>query len=413
MAKTVLFRNIDCLLTLAGVAQKDGRHVQEADLSIIKKAAIAVQAGKIAWVGSDKKIPKNFQRSEEIDLAGQMVLPGFVECHTHLIFAGSRADEFEQRNRGMSYQEIAAAGGGILSTVKSTRKASEKQLLAQAQKRVDRFIEQGVTTLEIKSGYALDLAGELKCLEVAAKLGPIDIVPTFLGAHALPQEFPSTSQYLQFLLTEVLPKIRKKKLAKRVDIFVEKGFFQGNEAKEYLQKAQALGFSICLHAEQLSLSGGGDLAVDLAADSADHLIQVSDSQIHRLATSEVTCTLLPAADLYMKCAFPPARKMIEQSCRIALATDYNPGSSPTQDLSLVGLLARLEMKMTLPEVIAAYTYNAAAALKKQQNIGTIEVGKDANFFSTSVDWTDLFYSVGQRIPENLLYKGRNLKLKPN
>jgi imidazolonepropionase len=340
-------------------------------------------------------MPREFaQIKTEVDLKGQTVLPGFVECHTHTVFAGSRSAEFELRNQGVSYQEIAAKGGGILSTMKATRKISAVELQKNAQVKVDRFVQQGVTTLEIKSGYALDEKNELKCLQVAKSLKGPRIVTTFLGAHALPPEYKSYEEYLNFLVVKVLPQVKKKNLSNRVDIFVEKGFFNREVALPYLQKAKGMGFELVLHADQLSLSGGADLAVQLQALSADHLIQITDSEISKLAKSNVTGVLLPAADLYMKCAYPPARKLINAGARVALATDFNPGSSPTQDLSLVGLLARLEMKMTLPEVIAAYTYSAAAALNLQLEIGSIEPEKNADFVSINNHWNEIFYSIG-------------------
>jgi len=410
--KYTIYRNIGELLTMSKVAQKDGRHIQEPDLSIISKAALVVHKGCFVWIGENKKIPKEFLKgSKEIDLQGATVLPGFVECHTHSVFAGNRADEFELRNQGMSYQEIAARGGGILSTVKATRAASASELFRLAQARVFNFARQGVTTLEVKSGYALDMKNEFKMLGVIQKLGPIEIVPTYLGAHALPKEFSSAGEYVEDMISRVFPLLKKKKLCERVDIFVEKGFFSPEEADRYLQAAKEFGFQTVIHADQLSLSGGADLALKFSSLSADHLIQIKDEEIQKLAHSKVTCVLLPAADLYMKCAYPPARKLLDAGARVALATDFNPGSSPTQDLSLVGLLARLQMKMTLPEVLAAYTFNAAAALNRQHSVGSIEVGKKANFLSSQLSWKDFFYSAGSQQVHEVFLSGRKLNLK--
>lgn len=405
----ILYRNIGELLTLSGAAKKSGRMVQESDLTILKNSAFVVDKGRFIWIGENKKIPKNFARhAKEVNLDKATVLPGFTECHTHLVFAGSRAQEFELRNQGMSYQEIAARGGGIISTMKATREASKAQLTHLAKERVQNFIRQGVTTLEIKSGYALDLKNEIKTLDVINNLGPIQIVPTYLGAHALPKEFPTTDAYIQFIISDVLPLLKKKKLCQRVDIFVEKGFFSVENAQHYFSAAKKLGFETTIHADQLSLSGGAELALEFSSKSADHLIQIHDSQIQKLAKSDVTCVLLPAADLYMKCAYPPARKLIDAGARVALATDFNPGSSPTQDLSLVGLLARLEMKMSLPEVIAAYTLNSATALGLQADTGSIEVGKYANFLCRNQYWSDFFYSAGANFSSKVYFKGRKL-----
>jgi imidazolonepropionase len=402
--KLKIFNNIGELLTLSGASKKDGRNVKESDLGIINKAAIVTCDDEIIWCGSRNKIPKEFLKiKSEVDLQGLTVLPGFIECHTHSVFAGNRANEFELRNQGSTYQEIASRGGGILSTMNATRKISSSELKKISQRRVNEFVRQGVTTLEIKSGYALDEKNELKCLQVAKSLTGPRIITTFLGAHALPPEFKDHAEYLEFLSTKLLPIIKKKKLANRADIYIEKGFFTKNQALVYLQKAKALGFELTIHADQFSLSGGADLSVELSANSADHLIHISNSQTERLAKSNVTCVLLPAADLYLKCPYPPARKLIDVGARVALATDFNPGSSPTQDLALVGLLARLEMKMTLPEVICAYTFGAASALGLQRKTGSIEEKKSADFIGIELPWNEVFYSSGLN-PVKKIYK---------
>ncbi len=394
--KISLLKNISELVTLEGAAQKQGRRIQEKDLSIQKKFSVLNVNGRIEWIGPANKLPKIYAKKKikEFDLKGHTVLPGLVECHTHSVFASSRSYEFEMRNQGMSYQEIAAQGGGILSTMKKTRSASAADLTKDLQKRVNVFAQQGVTTLEIKSGYALNLSGEVKVLEAIRKIKNIRTVPTFLGAHSLPPEFKTYEDYLIYLTEKVLPVIKKKKLANRVDIFIEKGFFPKNAGEIYLQKARDLGFEVLVHADQLSLSGGADVALKVQALSGDHLLKITENEIQKLGSSQVTCVLLPAADLYMKTNYPDARRLIEAGARVALATDFNPGTSPTQDIALVGLLARLEMKMSLPEVIAAYTVGASHALKLSQDVGSIELGKAADFMCTLNSWTDLFYSVG-------------------
>jgi len=395
----LLVTNISELLTLAPAMQKEGRKVLEQDLGIQQNQALYIEKGRIVWMGPHKKIPKTLAKAKklkEFSAKGMTVLPGLVECHTHLIFAGSRAAEFEMRNQGVSYQEIAKAGGGILSTMKQTRAMSPAAMKTLSQKRVNAFVAQGVTTLEIKSGYALDEKNELKVLKVAKSLEGPRIVPTFLGAHAKPPEFDSYKAYLDFLKDKVLPQVKKQKLSQRVDIYVEDGFFNKNDSREFLKAAQAMGFQILMHADQLTLSGGADLGVELGALSGDHLLQIGESQIRKLAKSQVTCVLLPTADLYMRCKYPPARELIDNGARVALATDFNPGTSPTQDVSLVGLLARLEMKMTLPEVVAAYTVGAAFALDLQKEVGSLELGKSADFMCIETDWRQLFYSAGER-----------------
>ncbi|WP_413290599.1 imidazolonepropionase [Bdellovibrio sp. HCB337] len=406
----MLVTNIGELLTLAPAMKKEGRKVTEHDLGLAKNQAIYIEKGRVSWIGSQKQIPKHLAKQKklkEFSAKGLTVLPGLVECHTHLVFAGSRAAEFELRNQGMSYQEIAKRGGGILSTMKQTREMSVKALKGISQERVNEFISQGVTTLEIKSGYALDEKNEIKCLKVAKSLEGPRIVTTFLGAHAKPPEYDSYKAYLDFLQKKVLPQVKKQKLSNRVDVYVEKGFFSQEDSREFLKAAQGMGFEVLLHADQLTLSGGADLGVELNALSGDHLIQIEEPQVQKLAKSQVTCVLLPAADLYMKCKYPPARKLIDAGARVALATDFNPGTSPTQDVNLVGLLARLEMKMTLPEVISAYTVGASYALKLQSEVGSLEVGKHADFLCTDKDWQQLFYSIGERSP-TFVYKSGEL-----
>lgn len=391
----LLLKNIKELLTLQSVAQKNGRFIQEKDLSILQNQTVVCDS-KIRYIGPLDKLPKKYfnKIKKEISLKSHCVLPGLVECHTHLVFAGSRANEFEKRMKGISYQQISAEGGGIISTVKASREISKDQLLKISQKRVQNFVKQGVTCLEIKSGYGLNLDSEIKILEVIKQLTNVYIAPTFLGAHALPPEFKTHKEYLNYLLESVLPVVKKKKLAERVDIFVEKGFFESEAAEQYLQRVQQLGFAITIHADQLSLSGGSDLAVRFKALSADHLIQIQKNEIQKLAGSSVVCGLLPMADLYMKCAYPPARLLLDAGAQVALATDFNPGTSPSQDIALVGLLARLQMGMQLHEVISAYTFNAAAALGMSEKKGSLELNKDADFSCYEGDWQQLFYSAG-------------------
>lgn len=389
-----LFRNIGQCLTLSQAETKQGRFIQEQDLSIIEDAAMICEQGRIEWIGPAGELDRKVEVDDEIDLDGRTILPGFVECHTHSLFAGDRSGEFEKRLRGVSYQEIAKAGGGILSTMRATRSASDHELKDLLENRIDEFIRQGVTSLEVKTGYALNLEDELRCLEILKTFKKIHLIPTFLGAHALPPEFKTHSDYLTYLADKVLPEIKKRQLSNRVDIYVEKGFFEYPAAKHYLQKAKELEFDVLIHADQLSLSRGAELAVEIGAISAEHLIHISETEIKSLAESQVTCVLLPTADLYMKCPYPPARKLIDEGARLAIATDFNPGSCPSQDLSLTGLLARLEMKMSLPEVIAAYTVGAAYALGIESMKGSLSLGKTANFCVLDDDWTKLFYQAG-------------------
>ena len=374
--------------------------------------AFATIDGRISWIGPQNKIPVTLKNFKSVDLKNKLVFPSFIECHTHTVFAGSRAAEFEMRNQGLSYLEIAERGGGILSTMKATRAASKSQLLASSQARVNQFLRQGVSTLEIKSGYALDLKNEIKCLEVMAQLRGPRIISTFLGAHGLPSEFADHQSYLEYLVTQVLPIIKKKKLANRVDIFIENKFFEKEMARKYLGQVHAMGFESTIHANQLSFSGGADLALEMKSNSADHVIHLNDEHIQNFARSKTVAVLLPTADLYMKCDYPPARKLIDAGATVALATDFNPGTSPSQDITLVGLLARLEMKMSLPEVFRAYTFGAAQALGLQDEEGQLKVGMYANFICTDADLTDFFYSAGHTPAHQLFIRGIPQKTHP-
>lgn len=410
----VIFRNIGELLTLEGAGRRQARRPTEDDLSPIEKGAFVVEKGFLKWVGPEKRLPKEFSKGQkkarEVDLKGKCVLPGFVESHTHLVFAGDRQNEFELRNKGVSYQEIAAAGGGIRSTVRATRQATSAQLLRSAQARADVFVSQGVTTLEIKSGYGLDWKNEQKILKVARQLEGPRIVPTYLGPHAVPAEHKNSESYLQEVLEVHLPALKRAGLADRLDMFVEQGYFSLEQATRYLTAAKQMGFAVTFHADQITRTGASEVGARLGAHSVDHAIQVNDSDIQELADSEATAVLLPVADFYLKCAYPPARKMIDQGCRVALATDFNPGTSPSQSLSLVGVLARLEMKMSLAEVIVAYTLGGAYALGLESSVGSLEVGKSADFICVDQDWRHLFYQVGHHPVSQTWVAGRNLKI---
>ncbi len=401
------------LVTLQGAAAKDGRRVQEKDLSVISQARMLVVGGEIVWLGRQKNFKASLLKPfggakafRQHSFKDSCALPGFVECHSHLVFAGSRQQEFEERNRGVSYEQIAQKGGGILSTVRATRRASTQELLSLAQDRAQRFLRQGVTVLEVKSGYGLSRAAEIKMLEVAQKIRGPEIVPTFLGAHARPPEFSSADEYIQYLMDKVLPLIHKKGLARRIDIFWDKGYFHSPAAKSFLLQAQKMGFEICGHVDQLHSLGGVRELLELRSLSLDHVVQLSDPDLTRLARSSSTAVLLPGADFYLRMKYPPARRLIDEGARVALATDFNPGSCPTQDLSLIGVLARLEMKMTLPEVLTAYTYGGAAALGLQSRRGSLEPGKSADFVLLKGGWQDLFYSVGHHPVTEVWLAGR-------
>lgn len=386
-----VFKNIDECLTLAGAFKKEGRGILETDLSIIKDATIVTEKNKIAWVGLSKNLPKKFKKIKSINLKGKTVLPGFIDCHTHLVYGGNRGNDFEMKFQGKTYQDIAAAGGGIVNTVENTRKLSEKKLLKISEERAKNFLNQGVTTVEMKSGYGLNFKTEEKILKVVNKIKSVRAIPTYLGPHAKPKEIESLDAYLDQILLD-LKKI--KKYANRADIFIEKNYFTIDHAQKYFDAAKKLGFDVVSHTNQLNPSEGARFSVKIGALSCDHLNYLNTQDIAVLAESNTTCVFIPTADYYIRVPYPPARQLIDQGARVALSTDYNPGTSPTQDIQFVGLLARKEMKMTLSEVIAAWTVNPSYALGLQNELGSLEVGKIADFVVLNSSWKDLFYQVG-------------------
>lgn len=395
-----VFKNIGELLTLEGASRKKGRRVTEADLSIISDAVIVSQNGRIEWVGHESDLNAQILKAlggepEFHSLEGRTVVPGFIECHTHLVFAGDRSEEFEWRMQGHTYQEISAKGGGILSTVKATRSASASDLLKLAQQRVDRFVNQGVTTLEIKSGYGLNFETESKILRVAGELRGPRIVRTYLGPHSRAPEHADLSAYMNQIVDDDLPRLAEEKLADRVDIYIEKGFFDLPLAQAFFDRAKELGFGITAHVEQLSEFGGTELALRYQPQSVDHVVFVSGETLENLARSETTAVLLPASDLYLKMRYPPARELLDRGACCALSTDFNPGTSPTQDLSLIGVLARVEMKMKLAEVFSAFTVGAARALGLASEVGSLESGKSCDFNTLDCGWREMFYSIGR------------------
>ncbi len=409
-----LYRNIDIALTLKKANKKSGRHIQEQDLSPLKNAAMIVSKNKIVWIGKEKTLsPQLFKKLDlpikkikEIDLGGHQIMPSFIESHTHSVFAGDRQNEFELRNQGVTYQQIAQQGGGIKSTVKQTRKASSSKLSESLQKRVQFFLDQGVSLLEIKSGYGLNLKTEMKMLEVIKSNKSINTVATFLGPHACPNDYKNYDDYMESVLNHMLPKLIQKGLIDRADVFLEKGYFSAEQVCKYFEYLSNEQIPLTSHVDQLTNSRAiKKLCHFNRLQSLDHLVCIDSSGIKTLAACDTTAVLLPVADFYLKMKYPPARKMLDAGVRVALATDFNPGSSPSQDLSFVGVLARLNMQMTLPEVLVAYTLNAAHAIGFGDRLGSLTEGKDAHFVVLDDDYDKLFYSVGYH-PVKKVYFGR-------
>lgn len=388
-----IYRNIKHLYSFAGFAKKQGKHPAIEDMKPLKNAACVTWRGEIIWVGKESRLPKGNLDAREIDLKGQNLFPSFTESHTHMVFGGDRRDEFELKIQGASYEEIAKSGGGIQSTVKHTRKTSVEKLSEIARERLKRFKAQGVTLLEIKSGYGGDFKTEKKTLEVAFGLKGMEIIPTYLCLHGVPKG-EKKDEYVRKVLNKDLPKMKDHfSRLDRLDIFVEKNYFDLKDLELLSAKASEFGFGFCAHTDQLSSGGGSLKAAQLGALSVEHAVHVSTDEIRKLKQYNTIINLLPAADFYIKSTYPNARKFIDAGLAVSLATDFNPGSSPMQDLGFVGVLARRELKMTLPEVWCAYTLNASRALGVF-NKGALIPGFRSQMFSSEGEPSDFFYEVG-------------------
>jgi imidazolonepropionase len=389
------------LVTLAGPARaRTGAEMRE--LAIIADGALVARDGRILKVGTRAEIERVASADAEIvDAGGRVVLPGFVDAHTHPVFAGNRADEFEERAAGATYAEIAARGGGIRSTVRRTREAGEADLLAAARRYRGWFLRGGTTTIEAKSGYGLTTADELKILRVIRELGAegsLRTAPTFLGAHEVPDEYRGRRRdYIRLLIEEMLPAVWREGLAESCDVFCEPSVFPVEEARGILEAARALGFRIRMHADQFSADEGSLLAAEMGADTADHLEATTERGWTALAAAHVQPVLLPASVCCLGThRYPAARQMIERGLAVTLGTDFNPGSSPTTSMPLVLSLAVTQLKMTCAEAITAATINAACSLRRGGRVGSLEEGKLADFaIHDCDDYRELPYFFGR------------------
>ncbi len=394
--------NASQLVTLSG-PKRPRVGTELSALGIIRDGGMLIRDGKIERVGPTAEIEKNVSDEEIVDAGGRVVMPGFVDAHTHLVFAGNRLDDFERRSRGETYEQIAKAGGGIWSTVEKTRAASEPDLLTQAKKHANWFLRCGTTTVEVKSGYGLTVEDELKILRVMRQLKEevrLEIVPTFLGAHAVPREL-SPDEYLDVVVTEMLPRVTTEKLAEFCDVFCERGYFDIDQSRKILSAAKKLGLSLRGHVDQLTNSGGAKLMAEIGATTADHLEQTDGQGIAALKKANVQPVLLPGSVYALGSSrYPRAREMIEAGLAVVLATDFNPGSSPTPSMQMVLSLACTQMKMSPAEAITASTVNAAYSLNRGDKIGCLEPGKLANFVIFDCqDYRELAYWFG--VPQTL------------
>lgn len=412
----LLIKNATELLTLSPSFE------DESGLGMIRDGAIAISGERILWVGKSDQLIKEISLTpggREIDAQGKVVMPGLIDSHTHLIFAGSRENEFEMRIKGLSYLEIAERGGGILSTVEATRKASFEELFSLGKKRLDRMLKKGVTTIESKSGYGLTLMDEVKILRVMKALQeahPIDIVPTFLGAHTIPREFrDNRSLYVEILIKEMIPNISQEGLAVFCDVFCEKKAFSLEESREILETGKRYGLKPKIHADQLTPGGGAELAAEVGAVSAEHLEYVSPGGIEKMAERGVTAVLLPGASFFLSMTkLPPAREMIQKGVAVALATDMNPGSSMTESLPLMMTMGCTLLKMTPGEVIQATTLHAARSIGRVSEIGSLEVGKKADIIVLDIpNYKYLPYHFGVDHVEIVIKEGKVVYQRPN
>lgn len=400
----ILLRNIGRLVTMEPGAERVGA------LGVIEDACVRIDEDRVAWLGAAKDLPEATD-DHIIDCSGGVVLPGLVECHTHLVYAGSRENEFRMRADGKTYQEIAKAGGGILSTVKATRAVSEDELLDLAKHHADELLDRGVTTVEIKSGYGLDLETEEKILRVAKRLGDeheIDVVTTFLGAHVVPQEYKDRrGDYVKLVTNEMLPRIAEQKLATFCDVFVEEGAFTADEARRIAEAANKYGLRMKLHIDQFGDGGGGKLAAEIKAVSADHLDYTSDSGIEAMVQAGVVGVLLPCATFFAKSGRQPAaRSMADAGMKVAVSTDFNPGTSPTTDLLLCSTMAVTQMGLNTDEALMAVTSSSAAALALGGGAGRVAQGKKADLVSFDVPHEDyLLYRFGTNHARHVVKAG--------
>jgi imidazolonepropionase len=380
IVSSLAFLHASQLVTLTGPKRpRAGKELSE--LGIIRDGGILVRDGKIDGVGPSDEIEKKSKGVEIVDLGGRLALPGFVDAHTHLVFGGNRLDDFERRARGETYEQIAKAGGGIWSTVEKTRAASEDELFRLAQKRIEWFLKCGTTTIEAKSGYGLTLEDELKILRVVRRLsekGSVEVIPTFLGAHAVPRE-TSPDKYVDLVINEMLPRAAKEKLAEFCDVFCERGYFDIEQSRKVLSAAKKLGLKLRGHVDQLSDSGGAKLMAELGATTADHLEKTDEQGIAALKSANVQPVLLPGSVYALgSTSYPRAREMIGAGLAVVLATDFNPGSSPTPSMPMILSLGCTQMKMSPAEAISAATINAAYSLNLGDRVGSLEPGKLAN-----------------------------------
>lgn len=412
--RATLFVNAEQVVTCAG-PPRARRGAEMKELGIVPGAAVAVERDVIAAVGPRAELARQFKGARLVDCAGGVLTPALVDSHTHAVFGAPRSAEHELRAAGMDYMQIARQGGGIHASVRDVRARSESELLALARSRVRRLAAFGVGTIEIKSGYGLSLDDELKQLRVIRRLAkelPVRLVPTFLGAHEIPLEYRETAarrrEYVELVIREMIPRVAAEQLAVFADVFCEQGVYTADESREILSAARSAGLSLKLHADELTASGGAELAAQIGATSADHLAAISETGVRALAGAGTVATLLPATLLFLgKAAQAPARRLINAGIPVALATDFNPGTSPTVGLPLVLTLGVSQLRLSAAEALTAATVNGAAALGLADRVGQIAPGYAADLaLFEARDYRELPYWLGARLCRGLWTRGK-------
>jgi imidazolonepropionase len=411
----LLIKNIRQLVTVKSSGRPFRRGAEMRDLGIVEHADVLIEDGLFRWIGSSGTLTGTLdEEADVLDASEFVALPGFVDPHTHLLFAGSRENEFAMRVEGKTYQEIADAGGGIISTVTAMRSASKKELKKIASKRLDAMMKLGTTTVEIKSGYGLDADSEIKMLEAINELSEehfMTIVPTFLGAHAIPIEFGSNPQaYVEIICERMLPYVARRKLARFCDVFCETGYFTVEQSRQILLKGQSLGIQSKLHADQLSQIGASRLGAELKAVSVDHLEQIDERGITALKQTDCVAVVLPGVSFFLHYGYPPARTIIDAGIPLAIASNFNPGSCTSFSMPLMMTIACTQMNLSPEEAITASTFNAAAALKLSDSVGSIEVGKQADIVLYDVlHYRQIPYFFGANLVAKIIKKGTLLE----
>ncbi len=417
MSQIVFISNAAEVITMAGHTEKPAKKEAMSDINVIKNGSVWIENGKIVDVDTDKNIRDKYQAqingAEQIDATGKIVTPGLIDPHTHLVYKGTRENEYAMRLKGKTYMEIMNAGGGIHATTRATQQATHDELYNESRKRLDQFLQHGVTTVEAKSGYGLTLQDELKQLEVTERLNeehPIDLVSTFMGAHAVPlDDKENPDKFVDRVINEMIPEVARRKLATFNDVFCERGVFTPEQSKRILEAGKTYGLIPKIHADEIEPYAGAELAAEVGAISAEHLLKASDEGINNMAEADVVGVLLPGTAFFLMAEYAQARKMIDAGVAVALSTDANPGSSPTISLPFIMNLGCLNMGMTPEEVLTATTINAAHAIGCADESGSLEIGKKADITIWDVpNYLFLSYQYGMNHVDTVIKAGEQL-----